>query len=467
MKKHYIILIFATISIILLQAWYVKSQHEVYLLTEIKKIEDVLTRSISLELHTRGVKNKKGVTYERVLIPMETMPKKMRDSILAIHPIPKEKFKRTQNVNDLINEGIVESHDQILSSMAQDKYYKKNKPINLNVLDSIFNARMKCDGCKYKFTVTDKSGNILSTIGSDDVKFNYTSGLMQIGLLGYQFLKLEAYIPTSKFISQSIVALVLSVAMILFHLGFLISLLIIVKRKTTQLEEGERNINGTIHDLKTPLSSVTLMLDWILESERSPEMRKHIENSINSVTNLTRNIESLLSAIRHDKKKMTISKERMTGEMLENIVEIIKNDLGFIYPKKINFVEVVNNIDMNANLYIDIMHFENIVRNLVDNALKYSYNYVNISITMEMVSKSKLRIVIKDNGWGVDKKYVKKLFKQFFRIPRDGVIVKGYGIGLAYVKHVVTAHGGSISVTSVINEGSEFEVNLNVENNLE
>lgn len=112
---------------------------------------------------------------------------------------------------------------------------------------------------------------------------------------------------------------------------------------------------------------------------------------------------------------------------------------------------------------VDFLHFSNVMDNLVENAIKYTAKRpaaVHIGVTD---TSGALRIMVKDNGIGIsvaDRKYI---FDKFYRVEREETKDKtGFGLGLTYVKSIVEAHGGTISVNSVLNEGSEFTITLNV-----
>lgn len=105
---------------------------------------------------------------------------------------------------------------------------------------------------------------------------------------------------------------------------------------------------------------------------------------------------------------------------------------------------------------LDPLYVRNVIRNLVENALKYSDDGVQIIIR---ISKKETQAIftVKDNGWGIAPKYQKKIFTQFFQVPREQMAhQRGYGIGLAYTKYIIEAHGGSISVESIPGKGSIF-----------
>ena len=102
------------------------------------------------------------------------------------------------------------------------------------------------------------------------------------------------------------------------------------------------------------------------------------------------------------------------------------------------------------------MYIENVIRNLMENALKYSDAGVRIEVSLSIVNE-RLCVSVKDNGWGIAPCHQRKLFTQFYRVPRsEEQQQKGYGIGLAQSKYIINEHGGEIMVKSAEGEGSTF-----------
>ena len=463
MKKHYFYIIISVLAITILQAVFIKSLYDNYIVSETEQIERAMSQAINLELYLRNVEDLNDIKYELTSTPISKMTQTMLDSIIKYNPIPENPQKNSYNVKQLMNEGIITLSYEITGQIIQDNFFNENKPINLNLLDSLFDNRLKNRIYTNKFTVYNRHSIVLDSIGNDNTNYNYTSQYKQLGLKGYQFIQLKSHIQLSYFIKQSIWILILSLLTISVPIISLLYQLTTIRKRTKQIESSEKSINSTIHDLKSPLSSTSIVLDLCSKTESDPDKKELIQSSLAVVSNLIRNIDSLLNITRYNKKKIVIYKERVTEDWILQTIEVIKNGLKLNYPDKTNNVSVVNDIPANKELYLDKMHFENIVRNLVENAMKYSDNDVVIQVVLGITNADQLKITVKDSGWGISKKHLKHLFKHFYRVPTANNEIKGHGIGLSSVKSTAIAHNGGVSVRSTQYEGSEFEVKLNIE----
>lgn len=226
-----------------------------------------------------------------------------------------------------------------------------------------------------------------------------------------------------------------------------------IRRKTIQLHKREDSINGTIHDLKSPLNSVVTTLGWLQTGESNLAKKKAVEISQAEVKHLVCNIESLLVTVRKDRKRLILKKENID---IFKLTEIVKSNMDALYRTKLHTIEIVNKLPEELNVYADGLYVENVIRNLVENALKYSDDGVAVNVILS-VADNMLQVSVHDNGWGIAPQYQKKLFQQFYQVPRrEEHICKGYGIGLAQSKYIIDEHKGKIKVESTEEKGSVF-----------
>lgn len=231
-------------------------------------------------------------------------------------------------------------------------------------------------------------------------------------------------------------------------------LLWLLQRQSRRLQSQKKYTRRIIHDLKSPLSYVYSMLSVLELSEGDIQKSKQLTIGKLYIKNLTANIDRLLSEIRLNEKKMILHPSLYDVE--SRSTELI-NEFRIIYnEKKITFS--LNIPPDTELLYVDPFYFDNCLRNLFDNAIKYSGNEPIITMTLTQ-SESKTSIIITDNGIGIPLNNRKKVFRSFFRSNEDPAI-KGHGIGLAFVRQIVKIHGGRLHLQSSPEKGTTFTITL-------
>ena len=468
MKRYYILFTLSIVAIISIQSFYVESLYRNYIDSEQKYIDDCIHQAIGLEFYSRGAGNRGKVVFQSSIISLNDMSQNMLDSILAIHPFPTKSTLKTTKKNpeydiiDLINKGVIKSASEIRDHRTQDERYQNGNPINIQILDSLLDLRIN-RGYTNSIEITNSTDSLLSVIGELE-NFNYKSKRIQIGFNGYQFITVCAQIPLSEFIKQSIWVLILSLLIVIIPLISLLYLLTTVRQKQQELEQREQSANGIIHDLKSPLGSIATMLSLFKITETDPQKRNLIRVNAVAITHLIKKVELLLEASRCTKARVIVCKEPITTDELIERVALTKDTLLLSYQgKKQCTITIDNHIPANNVLYIDAAHVDTILNNLIDNAIKYANDGVEIHVSLDIDSQNNLLISVADNGFGIASEHLKLIFKQFYRIPNKGI--KGYGIGLSYLRAIAIAHGGDVNVQSILGEGSKFEVRLNSNNN--
>lgn len=378
-----------------------------------------------------------------------------RDSLLKISPISDGD---TLDIVKMRKKGMAQTTGDVFDLFQEDDALKKGNPLNLRILDSLFIESSK-PNFNYRFLTYDQNKVLTDSIGNLN-KNNpvYSSKLYPLGTQGLQYLQIKADIPMSDFIKQQILTLSLSASLMLIALLCLYFQLVGIKKRTKLLLKREASVNGTIHDLKAPLNSIITMLSWFKMSEMNPEKKKAIENSQMGVKHLVYNIESLLISAREDRQKIILNK---TIVNIPALVETVKEELDLLYQGKPHTIEMINELSADITVFADSMYIENVIRNLIENSLKYSDDNVIVKVIISVIN-NKLQISVKDNGWGIEPQHRKKLFTQFYQVPRnEEQTQKGHGIGLAQARYIITEHGGEIKMTSSENnKGCVFTFTL-------
>ncbi|MCS6818969.1 MAG: HAMP domain-containing sensor histidine kinase [Chitinophagales bacterium] len=219
-------------------------------------------------------------------------------------------------------------------------------------------------------------------------------------------------------------------------------------------------INNMTHEFKTPVSTISLasqmlLNDRILENKDKIKNYAHIIEEENK--RLSGHIENVLQVARLDKGDFRLKKESVN---LHDLLTEITDSLALRLQNE-NAILIKRFEANEAVIQGDKFHLTNAFYNLFDNAIKYRREVdLEIEVTTRS-SKHGVIITIRDNGIGISKENQKKIFEKFYRVPTGNIHnVKGFGLGLSYVKIIMNAHGGDISVESEPGKGSVFEIYL-------
>jgi signal transduction histidine kinase len=221
-------------------------------------------------------------------------------------------------------------------------------------------------------------------------------------------------------------------------------------------------INNMTHEFKTPISSISLAAQMLQDQavRKSPAMLQQISTVISDETKRLRfQVEKVLQMSMFDRQKATMKITDVDANAaIFNIVNTFKLKVEKYGGK------IVAQLDaMDAIVEVDEMHFTNVIFNLLDNAVKYRSEErpLELNVSSRDLGEKSLEITIQDNGIGIRKDDVKKIFDKFYRVSTGNRHdVKGFGLGLAYVKKIVTELGGDISVESELNHGTKFIIIL-------
>lgn len=250
-----------------------------------------------------------------------------------------------------------------------------------------------------------------------------------------------------------------SITFILLIIGSFAYILVVLNKQKKFSEIKNHFINSLTHEFKTPLASIFLT-NRVLR-ERNPERFDDKDYSYFQIiekesTRLNSQIDKILQMAQIDAGVFNLEKQEID---IHAIIERVVQSFEPLMKK----LEGKIALNLNAERPVmtgDEVHITNLIYNLVDNACKYSARSPEISITTFNTEEG-LSISVKDNGIGIKKETQKQIFEKFYREPTGDVhTVKGFGLGLSYVKSIVDAHRGKIKLISEINKGSEFKVTL-------
>ena len=453
MKKYYCITILAFIIITLLQGYSISLQHKNYIFNETDKINSVLRVTVDEEYAIRAYQNytqykdgKQRLYYKDMSEEDFLKAKPKKEDIININEI---------NIQELRDKGIVETEAEAMGLLTKDRLTVKGNPINLAKLSQIFKKNLDED-FSYTLLILDENKKVIKSYGpTKDIESWQASKPIAIGLKPVCFVQVKVDITPSSFIMNSIETLISTILLaliIVFCVGYQMTA---IRYKEDLLRNREVSLHGTVHDLKAPLASILLKLGFIKDIIKDADLQEMITSSERQIKNLANTIKTILITSKASESKLVINKEQV--DIIE-LTQQAQEQIDINYASKPHAIGIHDHREENALVYADKYLIENVMHNLMENAVKYSDKEANVEVNIKQNEHFTI-ISVSDHGIGIDKKYQKKIFEQFYRIPATHH-KSGYGIGLAMVKYAVKAHGGTIKVVSELGKGSTFTFTL-------
>ena len=453
MKKYYYITILALLVVTLLQGYNVSLQYKEYTYKEIDKINSALKVSVDEEYAIRAHQiynphkdGKQRVYYKQMSEEDFLKAKPKKEDVIRFDEI---------NIQDLRDRGIAETEAEAMGLLTKDMLTAKGNPINLAKLSQIFKKNLD-ENFAYTLLILDENKKTIKSHGpTKDIDSWQASKPIAIGLKPIRFVQAVVDITPSSFITNSIWTLastILLALIIVFCVGYQMTA---IRNKEDLLRNREVSLHGTVHDLKAPLASILLKLGFIKDCIKDADLQEMITSSERQIKNLANTIKTILITSKASESKLVINKEQV--DIIE-LTQQAQEQIDTNYASKPHAIGIHDHREENALVYADKYLIENVMHNLMENAVKYSDKEANVEVNIKQDEHFTI-ISVSDHGVGIDKKYQKKIFEQFYRIPATHH-KSGYGIGLAMVKYAVKAHGGTIKVVSELGKGSTFTFTL-------
>ena len=338
--------------------------------------------------------------------------------------------------------------------------------VNFKQLDAFLKAELRNNGISipYHFTVTDRVGTLIyhcSDYVPDGNETLYSRIIFKndpparMGMVNVHFPTMDSYIFSSvRFMIPSVVFTFVLLVTFIFTIY-----IIFRQKKLTEIKNDF--INNMTHEFKTPISTISLAAQMLQDPAvgKSPAMFKHISGVINDETKRLRfQVEKVLQMSMFERQKATLKmKDVNANEMIAGVVNT------FALKAEKNNGSITTDLKAHCPwIFVDEMHFTNVIFNLLDNAVKYKKPDGELRLHVRTWNESdKLYISIQDNGIGIKKENLKKIFDKFYRVHTGNLHdVKGFGLGLAYVKKIIQDHKGAIRAESELNVGTKFIIVL-------
>ena len=347
---------------------------------------------------------------------------------------------------------------------ASDKPLKER--INFKMLDQDIRAELLNNGISipYHFSVNTSDGREVYRCPdyTDEGEENtYTQVLFRndphskMGVVNIHFPDMSSYIFSS--VKFMIPALIFTGVLLI---TFIFTIVVIFRQKRFS-EMRNDFINNMTHEFKTPISSISLAAQMLKDDTitKSPTMLSHLSGVIVDETKRLRfQVEKVLQMSMFDHKKVTFKKRDLElNELVEGVINT------FTLKVEASGGKIDSSLAATSSrVYVDEMHLTNVVFNLMDNAVKYKKEDVDIHLNVRTWNDAThVYLSIADNGIGIKKENLKKIFEKFYRVHTGNRHdVKGFGLGLAYVKQIVDLHKGTIHAESELGKGTKFIIKL-------
>jgi two-component system phosphate regulon sensor histidine kinase PhoR len=217
-------------------------------------------------------------------------------------------------------------------------------------------------------------------------------------------------------------------------------------------------ISNITHELKTPIATVSVAIEALrsfnasMDPQRSKE---YLDISANELQRLSLLVDKVLKLSMFENKEIDLKYEALN---MQALIQEVASSMRLQFEKKNAAVSIT--AEGEPGFEGDRLHMVSVIFNLLDNALKYSYDNPRINIT-SVGTANKISLIITDDGIGIPEEYREKVFEKFFRVPTGNLHnAKGYGLGLSYVAQVVKKHKGTIKVEPADGGGSKFVIAL-------
>ena len=367
-------------------------------------------------------------------------------------------FKKTQFVNEItlqaFKDNIVKSHQQRLQ---------------LHQLDSILRMEFKKDYLpdEFIYSITNEKQQSLTFYNPP---VNYSS--KKVEMAGYTVdlfpsdrfndkLSLTVYFPRQRlFLLQEMKPFIILTVVLSLLMSVTIIFLIRTIRVQRRVAEIKTNfISNMTHEFKTPISTISLACQTVSGEELvSKDAFEQVEPYIKMIneenTRLGLLVEGILQSALISKGEISLQKTEI------DLLQIVEEEIKKGYFRMSDNLELLLSVEGTPRkITADSLHVTNLISNLIDNAIKYSKGKPKIKIVLKY--NKNVQVIVKDAGIGIPKEFIPKIFDNLFRVPTGNIHdVKGFGLGLTYVKAICDAHKWKIEVQSELGKGTAFHIQI-------
>lgn len=448
----------------------VRSSESFRELTEEHKTDFSNEGNLNSSLHGGLTSGEDSLYYKYGLLPMNIGSLSLSGGIFLNEKAKSSISKASSAMREAVRNRYIYQKallDEVVISLlytASDKTLAER--INFKQLDQYLKTELVNNGIEmsYHFRVATRDGRIIYKCPDYEERGEnnaYSQVLFpndppsKMGVMWIHFPDRSDYIFSS--VRFMIPAIIFTFVLLI---TFVFTIYIIFRQK--RLTEIKNDfINNMTHEFKTPISTISLAAQMLKDPSvgKSEAMFTHISGVIVDETKRLRfQVEKVLQMSMFDRQKAIFKKKEHNANAL--IADVINT-----FALKVDKYggHITSSLDaQDAIVFVDEMHFTNVIFNLMDNAVKYKRPDVDLKLDVRTWNEGdKLHISIEDNGIGIRKENLKKIFDKFYRVHTGNLHdVKGFGLGLAYVKNIIQIHKGTISAESEFGEGTKFIITL-------
>lgn len=338
--------------------------------------------------------------------------------------------------------------------------------INFKTLENMIKGELRYNGIElpFRYEIVDKNDKVIYKQSGFDAtnSNNLYSQVLFPNDPPEKLTHLKVYFSDKQSYLFSEVTFIVPSILFTFILLVTFIIIIFITFRQKKLSEMKNDfMNNMTHELKTPVSTISLAAQMLKDPSitKSPDVFKHISGVINDETErLSFQVEKVLQMSLFEKQKATLKLKELDAN---DIIVHVANT----FQLKVEKFGGNLDIDLEATestINADKMHFTNVLFNLLDNAVKYRREDIDLELMIRSWNNNnKLYISVEDNGIGIKKENAKRIFDRFYRVSTGNLHdVKGFGLGLAYVKKIVEDHKGTIRAESEVGKGTKFIICL-------
>jgi two-component system phosphate regulon sensor histidine kinase PhoR len=399
-----------------------------------------------------------------------------KDSNTFIIRKTQKRVLRSENLPNSFNKGLspdqIKSKSVLINDIVNElAFISINKSaaerVDINTLDTLVRQELKIHGIRADAIIDVYSANNQELLANQDSEWaeelmnsSYRIELFPNDYLMESDLLLILFPNRAKYLLKKVwQILVASFILISILIGiFYFALSTIFKQKRISIIKNDF-INNMTHELKTPISTISLACEALSDkdmqvNEKRRDTYVRMINQENARLGLL--VENVLKSAVWDSgdfelKRKKIKLNAVVNDVVNSIEIQVKNKGGILTTSFTAEPDIIEG---------DKVHITNLIFNLLDNAIKYSKDSPEIHVSTE-IKGTNIGLTVEDNGIGISKIDQKKIFEKFYRVPTGNIHnVKGFGLGLNYVKEIVQKHGGKLIFTSKLGQGSRFTVFL-------